>query len=59
MNFFITIGNLLVILYILTFLHVFFKKPNELQAFIKKTYKLIIFSLFYIYIIYNNLLIQP
>jgi amino acid permease len=47
-NFLFTLINIFIFLYIMIWLHVWLKKTSNLEDFIKKPYKIIIFILLYI-----------
>lgn len=47
-NFLFTVINIFIFLYVMIFLHAWLKKENNLEDFIKKPYKIIIFVLLYI-----------
>ena len=52
-KFIIALINIFVFLYIVTFLHIWFKKTYKLKDFIKKTNKIIIFILIYTFLVFN------
>jgi hypothetical protein len=54
-NFILTILNIIVFLYILIFLHVWYKKIYTIKDFIKKTNKIIIYILIYICLLFKIL----
>jgi hypothetical protein len=54
-NFILTILNIIVFLYILIFLHVWYKKIYTVKDFIKKTNKIIIYILIYICLLFKIL----
>ena len=46
-NFLFTLINIFIFLYVMIFLHAWFKKGNNLEKFVKNPYKIIIFVLLY------------